>query len=84
MSAAPGVVGVDRAGLWKHTGRQPGPTRLQPLLISSGLSSRCWSGKCRGERREKQKKRRQRGGDEARGGGWAESQERDRFTVMGS
>ena len=41
-----------------------------------------WKMQRRTER--KAKKRRQRGGDETRGGGWAESQERDRFTVMGS
>ena len=50
------------ARLWKHAELQQGPTpRLQPLRISSGLSSHCWSGKCRGERTEKQK----RGGREA-------------------
>ena len=36
------------------------------------------------EKGEKGKKRRQRGGDETRRGAGAESQERDRFTVMGS
>lgn len=36
------------------------------------------------EKGEKIKKRRQRGGDETRRGAGAESQERDRFTVMGS
>ena len=61
MSAELGVVGDDGRTVEACRAAAGPYPHLQPLLISSGLSSHCWSGKCRGERREKQK----RGGREA-------------------